>query len=74
MQIIGVSAELVVEGVESARGARRFQGRVIALAFDDDADRRAPSPSATWLLVVDEEQPAPVWVPQSDVSAQRLGR
>jgi hypothetical protein len=74
VQIIGVSAELVVEGVDSAQGSGRFQGRVIAVAFDDDSDRHAPSTSATWLLVVDDERPAPVWVSQSDVSAQRLGR
>lgn len=74
MQIIGLAAELVVEGVETERGIGRFQGRVIALAFDADADPHVPAPSATWLLVVDEEQPAPLWVLQSDVTAQRLGR
>jgi hypothetical protein len=74
MQIVGVTADLMVEGVDSAHGAGRFQGRVIAVAFADGPDRHAPSPSATWLLVVDEEQPAPLWVAQSDVTAQRLGR
>jgi hypothetical protein len=74
VQIIGVLADLVVDGVDTVQGAGHFSGRVIAIALDDDPDRRPPSPSATWLLVADDQKPAPLWVLQSDVSAQRLGR
>lgn len=74
MQIIGVSADVTVDGVDPADGAERVQGRVIAVAFDDDADGGDPVPSATWFLVVDEQRPAPVWLPHADVTAQRLGR
>ena len=74
-QIIGVSADLVVEGVDTTQGAGRFQGRVIAVALEEDPHRHGPpSASATWLLVADDDKPAPLWILQSDVSAQRLGR
>ncbi|HSD82137.1 MAG TPA: hypothetical protein VLB47_15830 [Solirubrobacteraceae bacterium] len=73
-QIIGVSADLVVEGVDPAPGGRRFHGRVIALAVDAGADEGPPDPAGTWLLVADDEQPRPIWVAQRDVTGQRLGR
>lgn len=71
-QVIAVSAELMVEGTQHTAG--RFQGRVIAVAIDDEAGADAPAAGATWLLVADDRKPAPVWVALADVSAQRLGR
>jgi hypothetical protein len=73
-QIIGVSAELVVEGVQREQGGAPFHGRVIAILLDDDGQGGPPEASSIWLLVADDDRPAPVWVLQSDVSAQRLGR
>jgi hypothetical protein len=71
-QLVAVSADLVVEGVD---GDERFRGRVIAMALNpDDGQQGAPSPSDTWLLVADDGQPAPRWVPQGSVTGQRLGR
>jgi hypothetical protein len=71
MQLVGVSAELVVEGEDDGAGA--FGGRVVAIAVDSGAGS-PPGPSTTWLLVADERRPGPVWVSQAAVSAQRLGR
>ena len=74
MELIGVSADLVVEGADEAGGTGRFRGRVIALAFDEDSGPGPPDPARTWLLVADDDKPAPVWVAQSAVRGQRLGR
>jgi hypothetical protein len=70
-QFIGVAADLVVEGCQ---GDAPFRGRVIAVALDEGDTSRPPSPDSTWLLIADDDKPAPVWVAQSDVTAQRLGR
>jgi hypothetical protein len=70
-QVIGVAADLVVEGT---RGGDAFRGRVIAIALDGNGADGPPDPASTWLLVADDASPAPVWVGQSDVTAQRLGR
>jgi hypothetical protein len=72
-QIIAITADLVVEGMEGGPGGERLQGRVIALAVDD-GDSGAPDGTSMWLLVADDTRPAPVWVAHADVSAQRLGR
>ena len=77
LHLAPVSAELVVEGHDDDAGA--FRGRVIAVAVavDDGPDageRSGPSASTTWLLVADEERPAPLWVAPDAISAQRLGR
>jgi hypothetical protein len=74
LQLIGVAADLVVEGEDGALG--RFRGRVIAIAMDPGAGEAFPGPSAvpTWLLVADDERPAPVWVGQDAVTGHRLGR
>jgi hypothetical protein len=69
--LVGVSAELVVEGTH---GDRPFQGRVIAIALDDGPSGGKPSPEATWLLVSDDSAPSPIWVGQNEVATQRLGR
>ncbi|QEC49317.1 hypothetical protein FSW04_18190 [Baekduia soli] len=71
-QVVGVSADLVVEGVAGEDG-ERFAGRVIAMVCDEVADQ-APSATATWLLVADDRRPAPLWVAMTDVQGQRLGR
>jgi hypothetical protein len=71
MQLVGVSAELVVEGEDDGVGA--FNGRVLAIAVDGAAGS-PPGPSATWLMVVDDRRPEPVWVSQTAVRVQRLGR
>lgn len=70
-QLVGVSADLVVEGEGDDVGA--FSGRVLAIAVDAGAGS-PPGPSTTWLLVIDERRPEPVWVSQGAVRAQRLGR
>ena len=74
MQLVAVSAELVVEGEQDGVGA--FRGRVIAIALDDVAAPGAegPAPTSTWLLVADDQRPGPLWVSQTAVRAQRLGR
>jgi hypothetical protein len=74
VKLIGVSADLVVEGTDEAGGVGRFRGRVIALALDESAASGPPDPATTWLLVADDDKPAPVWVPQDAVKGQRLGR
>jgi hypothetical protein len=74
VHLIGVSADLVVEGSDGADGVGRFRGRVIALAVHDAAGPGPPEPATTWLLVADDDRPAPVWVPQTAVTGQRLGR
>ncbi|MBI5106950.1 MAG: hypothetical protein HZB46_18545 [Solirubrobacterales bacterium] len=71
LQLVGISAELVVEGEDDDAGA--FSGRVLAIAADSGAGG-PPGPSTTWLLVVDDRRPEPVWVSQAAVSSQRLGR
>jgi hypothetical protein len=71
MQLVGVSAEVTVEGDDDEVGA--FSGRVIAIAVDTGAGS-PPRPSATWLMVIDDRRPDPVWVSQAAVKAQRLGR
>ena len=74
---MGVNVDLVVEGHDDERGVGRFRGRVMAVALDargSDETLAGPSAAATWLLVADEQRPAPVWVSQDAVSAQRLGR
>jgi hypothetical protein len=68
--VIGVSADLVVEAAHEGQPVR---GRVIAVAVDD-ADSGCPPSEATWLLVADDDRPAPVWVAQAAVTGQRLGR
>ena len=75
LQLIGVSAELVVEG-DGGEGVGPVRGRVVAIALDDQAGRDAADPSAdtTWLLVADEQHPGPVWVTQDSITSQRLGR
>jgi hypothetical protein len=74
LQIVPVTADLVVEGRDDARAVGRFRGKVIAIAIDDgDAEAGAP-PATTWLLVADDDKPAPVWVAHGDVTGQRLGR
>jgi hypothetical protein len=74
VQVIGVGADLVVEGADEANGVGRFRGRVIALAVDEAAGPGPPDPATTWLLVADDDKPAPVWVAQHTVTGQRLGR
>ena len=71
MQLVGVSMELVIEGEDLDAGP--FNGRVLAIAVDSSAGS-PPSPSSTWLLVVDERRREPVWVAQAAIRAQRLGR
>jgi hypothetical protein len=71
LQLVGVSAELVVAGEDDDVGA--FDGRVVAIAVAAGAGS-APGPSTTWLLVVDDRRPEPVWVSQAAVTSQRLGR
>jgi hypothetical protein len=72
--VIGISAELVVEGRDDARGVGPFRGRVVAVAVEGGAAAQAPDTWETWLLVVDDTKPGPVWVAQGDVASQRLGR
>ena len=74
MQLVAVSAELVVEGEHDGLGP--FRGRVLAIALGDVADPgpEGPAPTSTWLLVADDQRPGPVWVSQASVRAQRLGR
>jgi hypothetical protein len=74
VQVIGVSADLVVEGTDEEGGVGRFRGRVIALAVDQDTGPGPRDPATTWLLVADDDKPSPVWVAQNAVTAQRLGR
>jgi hypothetical protein len=69
LQRVGVSAELVVAGEDDVAGT--FDGRVLAIAVDAETP---PGPSTTWLLVVDDRRPEPVWVSQAAVTSQRLGR
>ena len=71
LQLAGVSAEVVVEGEDDGVGA--FNGRVLAIAIDAGAGS-PPSPSTTWLMIVDDRRADPVWVSQAAVRAQRLGR
>jgi hypothetical protein len=73
-QMVAVTADLVVEGTDDAGGVGTFRGRVVALAIDDRRGGIPPTPAETWLLVVDENRPTPVWVPQTAVNGQRLGR
>ncbi|HEU4974190.1 MAG TPA: hypothetical protein VFT50_03820 [Baekduia sp.] len=70
-QIAGISAEIIVEG---SQDGEPFAGRVIAVAVDLPDGAPEPSAPATWFLVADDGRPAPFWVAQDDVSAQRLGR
>jgi hypothetical protein len=75
-RLVTISAELMVEG-DGGDGIGPFRGRVLAIAMEEPAEGDAgagPSPSSTWLLVADEQRPAPVWVAQHTVAAQRLGR
>jgi hypothetical protein len=74
VQIVGLTAELVVEGESERGGTGRFKGRVIAIAFEPGDGREPPEAASTWMLVADDGKPAPVWVAQSDIAAQRLGR
>jgi hypothetical protein len=74
VHLIGVSADLVVEGTDETGGVGRFRGRVIALALDEAPGPGPPDPASTWLLVADDDKPAPVWVAQHTVTGQRLGR
>jgi hypothetical protein len=74
VKLIGVSADLVVEGTDATGGVGRFRGRVIALAVDPDDGPGPPDPASTWLLVADDDKAAPVWVSQQTVTGQRLGR
>lgn len=71
LQLVGITAELVVDGEDDDAGA--FSGRVLAIAVDSSGGS-PPAPSTTWLLVVDDRRAAPVWVSQAAVSSQRLGR
>jgi hypothetical protein len=71
LQLVGISAELVVDGEDDDVGA--FTGRVVAIAVDSSAGS-PPGPSTTWLLVVDDRRAEPVWVSQAAVTSQRLGR
>ena len=71
LQLAGVSADVMVEGEDDGVGP--FSGRVLAIAVDAGAGS-PPGPSTTWLMVVDDRRPDPVWVSQSAVRAQRLGR
>ena len=71
LQVAGVSAEVMVEGEDDSVGP--FNGRVLAIAVDAGAGS-PPSPSSTWLMVVDDRRADPVWVSQGAVRAQRLGR
>lgn len=71
MQLVGVTADLVVEGEDDGVGA--FNGRVLAIAVNAGGGS-PPGPSTTWLMVIDERRPGPVWVSQAAVRAQRLGR
>jgi hypothetical protein len=76
-ELVGVSAELVVEGEGGEDDVGPFRGRVLAIALSEPSsgDRvRRPEASRTWLLVADDERPTPVWVAQQDVTLQRLGR
>jgi hypothetical protein len=70
--IAGITADLVVEG-DAGDDIGSFRGRVLAIAVAGDGDSR-PQDASTWLLVADEQRPAPVWVLQDTVTAQRLGR
>jgi hypothetical protein len=75
-QLISISAEIMVEG-DGGEGVGAFRGRVLAIALDEPAGREDatdPSQLATWLLVADEQRPAPVWVARESVAGQRLGR
>ena len=74
MKLIGVSADLVVEGTDESGGVGPFHGRVIALAVHEAAGPGPPDPATTWLLVADDDKPSPVWVAQHTVAGQRLGR
>ena len=71
-----VAAELVVEGGGEAHGVDAFRGRVLAIALATAQGDVAtgPDPATTWLLVADDQKAGPVWVRQSAVSTQRLGR
>lgn len=74
MQLIGLTADLMVEGDD---GAGPFRGRVLAIALDDrspGSTAEGPSAASTWMLIADEERSGPIWVTQSSVTAQRLGR
>jgi hypothetical protein len=73
-QIIGMSADLVVEGRDEARGAGRFRGRVIAVAVEGGDAGPPPPEATTWLLIADDSMPAPIWIEQRFVTGQRLGR
>jgi hypothetical protein len=75
-QLIPISAELMVEG-DGGDGVGAFRGRVLAVALDESPEADGgtdPSQPATWLLVADEQRPAPLWVARESVAAQRLGR
>ena len=71
LQLVAVNTELVVDGEDDVVGA--FNGRVLAIAVDAGAGG-PPGPSTTWLLVVDDRRPGPIWVSQAAVRSQRLGR
>ena len=73
LQVIAVTADLVVDG-EGGEDVGRFSGRVLAIALEPSSSGDGPAASETWLLVADDRRPAPVWVGQETVKAQRLGR
>lgn len=73
MQLVGVSADLVVEG-DAGGETGTFRGRVLAIAMDDASGSGGPEGAPLWLLVADDQRPAPLWVAQETLTAQRLGR
>lgn len=73
MQLVGVSADLVVEG-NAGDETGTFRGRVLAIAMDDASGPGGPAGAPLWLLVADDQRPAPLWVAQEALTAQRLGR
>ena len=73
MQLVGVSADLVVEG-DAGGDAGTFRGRVLAIAMDDTPAQGGPADAALWLLVADDQRPAPIWVARETLAGQRLGR
>lgn len=73
IQLVAVSADLVVEG-DAGGDAGTFRGRVLALAMDGAAAADGPAGAPLWLLVADDRRPAPLWVARDALTAQRLGR
>jgi hypothetical protein len=71
--LVPISAELVVDGQDDARGVGPFRGRVLAMALENGSDGGVVD-ATTWLLVADDAKPAPVWVGLDAVASQRLGR